>query len=418
RYNYMNVNVEWKNDRSCHITQKLEAQFLDSTPSHGIYVDIPVNSGEKVRDLKVKATSDSRTSDVPYSLEHESGFSLVRIVVGDPDRTFRRGDALACTIEYDYITPKHPDGDDILDINPIGYGWMSPVVSATVSVTFPHAPEIGGDCGVWVSGNKLSADRITIDNDGRTYTVDAGALEPFNGVRVKYRMPKGVLESYSDYEWIATVVCGVALLAAAVLLMIFVGRDKKLTPIVDYYPPRIDGAGGRKRHMLPVQMGKIIDGTCSNNDVTSLIFYWANKGYLAIDEREDDIYLEKIKDVDAVTPYEKTMFDKIFSFASRNDEGKLTVAIGSLSGKFANTVKATQTAVNNEYAGKLYKRGFTALSVLFVVLCIIYGAGFAVLTSLRIGGFFFNFAGFVVIIPVLIAAGLGTVLSRQYIKLS
>ena len=154
RYNYMQADVEWKNDRSCHVSQKMEAEFLDYSPSHGIFMDIPVNSGEKVRNLKVKATSASRRGDIPYSFKHESGFSLVRIVVGDPDKTFSRGDALTCAIEYDYITPVHPDGADILDINPIGYGWASSIESATVTVTFPVAPQsAGSEYGVWVSEN-------------------------------------------------------------------------------------------------------------------------------------------------------------------------------------------------------------------------------------------------------------------------
>ncbi len=419
RYNYMQADVEWENDRSCHVSQTLEAEFLDYSPSHGIFMDIPVNSGEKVRNLKVKATSASRRGDIPYSLKHESGFSLVRIVVGDPDKTFSRGDALTCAIEYDYITPVHPDGADILDINPIGYGWASSIESATVTVTFPVAPQsAGSEYGVWVSENKLPADRITVSNDGRTFTVDAGALEPFNGVRVKYRMPSGTLTNYSDSEPILTIVLGCALVAIAVLLMLTVGRDKPLSPIVDFYPPRIQCADGRKRSMLPVQMGKIIDGKCSNNDVTSLIFYWANNGYLAIDERDDDIYLEKLCDVDAVTAYEKDMFDKMFSHATTDKDGKKVVAIGSLSGKFAGTVNVTKTAVNSEYKGKLYKRGFNLLSATFTALCLIYGLGFAVLTSLRIGSCFFHRLGLITVIPALIATGLGATLNSQYVKLT
>lgn len=418
RYNYMNVNVEWKKDRTCHIKQELEAQFLDSMPSHGIYVDIPVNSGEKVRNLEVKATSSARRSDIPYSFERESGFSIIRIVVGDPDRTFRQGDSFTCHIEYDYITPKHPDGANILDINAIGRGWTSPVVLATVSVTFPHAPELSDDSGVWIGDGKASDANVVVENEGRTYTVRTAELQPFEGVRVKYRMPNGVLEDHVGYELILTIVLGAVLVAATVILMVLVGRDKPLTPAVDFYPPRIDCADGRKRHMLPVQMGKIIDGACSSEDVTSLIFYWANKGYLEIDEREDDIYLKKLCDADAVTSYERAMFDKIFSFAANGDDGNPTVAIGSLRGKFANTVQVTKTAVNREYSGKLYKRGFTALSALFVVLCMIYGAGLAVFTSLRINIRFFNWAGFVVLIPVIISAGLGYTLNRYYIKLS
>ena len=85
RYNYMQADVEWKNDRSCHVSQKLEAEFLDYLPSHGIFVDIPVNSGEKVRNLKIETSPY-----VPYSLEHESGNRIVRAIVGNPDRYFGR----------------------------------------------------------------------------------------------------------------------------------------------------------------------------------------------------------------------------------------------------------------------------------------------------------------------------------------
>lgn len=419
QFNYMNVDVKWNNDRTCHVKQSLEVEYLDNQPSHGIYVDIPVNSGERVRGLKVIATSEYRYAKIPYSLEHENGYNIVRVVVGDEDRTFSRGQTMQCVLEYDYITPKHPDGADILDINPIGYGWTSPIVSARVSVTFPSAPKSAdGDYGVWVGGRKYSG-KITVKDEGKTYIIETNNIEPFKGVRFKYLMPSGVLKSYLNLESILTIAIGGVLVVATVLLMLFVGRDKPLTPVVDYYPPRIDGMNGEKRHMLPVQMGKIIDGTCSNTDVTSLIFYWANKGYLAIEERDDgEIYLEKLKNVDAVTHYERTMFDNLFSKVKPDNDGKVIVSVSSLSGKFASTISSTKTAVNDEYSGKLYKTGFTVLSRFFTVLCAIYGLGFAVFSSLRIGSGFFNFGGIIVILPVLLSAGMGTILSRQYVKLS
>ena len=67
QFNSMDVEIKWRNDRTCRITQDIEAQFLTGG-SHGIYVDIPVNSGEKVRGLSVR-TSPYR----PYRLTRENG---------------------------------------------------------------------------------------------------------------------------------------------------------------------------------------------------------------------------------------------------------------------------------------------------------------------------------------------------------
>ncbi len=437
-FHSMDVRVEWNDDRSCKITQSMNVEFLDNghgeyidgeytvVGSHGIYVDIPVNSGESVRDLNVTASGNYRYGGVdnslPYSIEHESGFKLVRVIVGDAHRVFAQGDTLSCTIVYDYITPVHPDGDDLLDINAIGYGWQSPVENATVTVTYPVAPATDG-LSVWSGAADdlvdVSADKIAVSADGKTVTVKMDELAPFRGVRVKGEMPDGVLKGRFDTQALWTIVVGMILLGATVTLMMLSGRDKPLTPTVDFYPPRIDGMRRQKRHMLPVQMGKLIDDTCSDEDVTSLIFYWASKGYLAIEQDEDggEITLIKLKPIDPVTAYEKTMFDKLFEKGVEVD-GAVRVEMSALKGKFANTVSATRAAVEREYSGKLYRRGYNALAMCLLVACALFGAGFAVLTSFRIAFGCFNLLGLVTLIPVAIAGVFGIALVHNYFKLS
>ena len=408
----MRVDVEWNNDRSCKIKQDIVVEFV--TWRHGIYVDIPVNSGERVRNLNVKAT-DMRGHDVMYEFLHEAGNKLVAVKVGDPDDSFGIGEKLHCVLRYDYYTPEHPEGKDILDLNAIGYGWACEIENAYVSVTFPKALQ-KGDVTVWV-GDKTSTD-YSIINGGKTITLTATSLNPFNGVQIKAKMPSGTLVG-SSFEGVATIVVGIVLVVAVVLLMVFVGKDKPLTPIVSFYPPMTDGKVGRRRRMLPVQLGKIVDGTCSADDVTSLIFYWASEGYLSIEEGKSDTYLIKLKDVDPVTEYERLLFNELFKsakYSKRHDDTR--IGIKDLRGKFATHIATAKSSVDSEFRGKFYDKRFTALTVLFVAAAVLFAGLGSVLCTLRIASGFYNFLGLTAVLPVAIACALGAILVRSYFKLS
>lgn len=413
----MRVDVDWNNDRSCKIKQELDVVFAKQR--HGIYVDIPVNSGERIRNLSVNV-KDERGFKVRYEISHEASNRIVRVKVGDPAIYMYKGEQLFCTVEYDYLTPEHPENKNALDINAIGTGWTCYIDNAVVTVNFPIAVPDSA-VSVWVSGDERSA---SLTNGGKTITLETGRLRPFRGVRVKAIMPNGVLKG-GGFEGIVTVVVGVVLVVAVILLMVFVGKDKPLTPVVGFYPPQTDGKGGRKRRMLPVQLGKIIDGTCSSSDVTSLIFYWASEGYISIEDTEDDTYLIKMNDLDPVTEYERTLFNELFKNAKKvkskkNDDGEIKkrVAVSSLSGSFADKINAVKASVNSEYRGKFYNSGFTALSVGIMILTGLFAVLGSVLCTLRIASGFFNLLGVITLMPVVLAGILGTMLVRTYFKLS
>lgn len=430
RFDNMDVRIEWNDDRSCRIAQTIDVRFFES--SHGIYVDIPVNSGEKVRDLDVKSVPSR-----PFTVEHVGKNKLVRIKVGDPYLEFVPNSTMKCTVEYEYITPKHPRNADVLAFNAIGGGWTCYTKHASVKMTYPAAPlDAGDDYGIWTGGDKVNenSDGITVEwsNDGKTVEIDISgrhkyytygdeeycALKPFENVELAYLMPKGVLKTRFDTEFVIALCVGFVLLAAVVSLKVFLAKNKTVTPVVSFYPPRIDGVKGDKRQMLPVQMGKLIDGTCSTEDVTSLVFYWANKGYLFIEEREDDTYFVKQCDINEVTTYERKMFNKLFSYGSEGDGGKVEVALGDLRGKFGNTVTATAAAVNSEYKGRLYKGRFNAITAAAFVLTAVYGAAFTLLTGLRVGFEFNVFGCFTAVAGVFVAAGIGILHMNYSYKLS
>lgn len=425
-FSHMRVNVEWREDRTCRITQNFAVMFLDDgyldNGSHGIYYDIPVNSGEKIRNLTVTARGNYRSSiseSVPYVLEHESGFKIVRVRIGDEDRVFYEDDTLTATVEYDYITPVHPDNKNLLDINAIGYGWMNPVADATVTVTYPTAVSLNSvSAESGAQGNTVAVGEVSLSDDGKTVTVRAGSLAPFNGVRVKCEMPDGLLSSNFDIKDLIIPGIGMILLLLVVVLMLVLGKDKPLSPVVNFYPPRVDGADGEKHQMLPVQMGKIIDGTCSLEDVTSLIFYWASKGFIRIEEESGETYFVKLKDIEAVTGYEKRMFDKMFEGKKKKNDDTVRVSLSSLKGKFATAVSAVKTSVDNEYRGTFYKKGFNALAIAAEILTVVYGLCVGILCTFKVGIGFINLAGIMVLIPAVIAAFMGYNLVKNYVKLS
>lgn len=415
--NEMRVEIDWNNDRSCKIKQKLNVVFDE--PRHGIYVDIPVNSGERIRNLNVNVT-DGDGYYVRYEISHEASNRIVRVKVGDPNVYLNKDDKLFCNIEYDYLTPEHPENKNALDINAIGSGWRCYILNAFVTVNFPTAINDSA-VTVWIGGDEQPNASLT--NGGKTVELTIGRLTPYSGVRVKAIMPNGVLKG-SGFEGLVTVVIGAVLVVAAILMMVFLGKDKPLTPVVGYYPPQIDGKDGRKRRMLPVQLGKIIDGTCSSSDVTSLIFYWASEGYISIEDTEDDTYLIKLKDLDPVTEYERELFSELFEFgrkvkSRKNNDGeiKTRVSVSRLSGKFADKINAVKAGVNSEYGGEFFRVGFTVLSVCMAIAAALFAVLGSVLCTLRIASGFYNPIGVITVIPVVLAYVLGTMLAKTYFKL-
>ncbi|MDE7464310.1 MAG: DUF2207 domain-containing protein, partial [Clostridiales bacterium] len=391
----------------------------------GIYVDIPVNSAEKVRDLHV-STFPVRG----VSLSHEELNKIVRARVGDEDKLFSPGQTLNCVVTYDYITPEHKYGPDVLAFMAVGQGWTCVSENVKVTMTFPAAPDFGAgdDYGVWVAGDKTSD--VEWSNDGKTLTVKAASLDAFEGIEMAYKMPDGTLKDYNGTEYLWAIIIGIILLVLTLVFQLFVAKNKPLTPIVDYYPPRVGGGdeddyfdppGTHKlkiRRMLPVQMGKIIDDSCSGSDVTSLIFYWASNGFLSIEERDGNTYLIKEHELDSITAYEAKLFNRLFARAAVNADGKPEVSVESLSGSFGEYITDCKTAVNAEYSGKFYKSGFNALSRAMTVLCALYGVLFAIFSTLRIGFFLLNLFGLVALIPAVLSAVIGNILAKHYYKLT
>ncbi len=148
------------------------------------------------------------------------------------------------------------------------------------------------------------------------------------------------------WDYVLYIISGLLVLLALVLWIAF-GRDSKLFPTVEFYAP--DG-------MTSAEAGYVIDGCVDDKDVVSLILYWADKGYLRIDEKEKkEFELVKLKDLESAKSFEKTMFNKLFA---KGD----AVALSSLKYSFYTTMSSTKTGVRSYFESAKERQIYTKAS--------------------------------------------------------
>ena len=415
-------------DRSMHIIEDYTFEFDKITfdPSHGFYRDIAINSGEKIRNLKVYNASD-------FSDEFELSYpnqNVLRVRVGSPDRIIW-GSELRCTIEYTMITPPFADNPDALAVNAIGQGWSCRIYHADVHVILPANTDAAPEYfyGSW--GESKNPVGVLIDSAPKaglkeySFSVNAEyegsfALDSYEGLTLYYYMPKGTFSSrIESYVWIV-LAAGLAVVAVAFILKFTIGKNAPLTPITNYYPPKHIGAGEHEIPMDPVDMGYLIDGTCQGSDVTSLIFYFASKGYLELIEpksegnKSDSFKLIKICDLpDGLPGYQYTFFNKIFN---KTDE----VTVSQLTNRTYNTVKKVQTSIAVKYKGKnsLYDTKARIASVGLSALAVLYSLLIVGFSGMRVHKSFFNGFGLLAFFPAVVSGLFGYYLVNNRQKFS
>ncbi len=411
----LNVKIDVAADRTATVEEEFYITF-NAWGKHGMYRDFAVNSGEKYRDVLVRGATiqDGVETDYypDYTFERSSGLLSLRI--GSEYRAFGPGSRVRFTISYKLIPPKKATPDTYY-MNAIGPGFSTEIRVANIELTMPVA--IDSDKAFYYEGgygeNKGKLTPI-YTNDNKTVSLTT-ALNPYEGVTVDLTMPKGTFGIYVDGAFFLTLFVGLLLVFAAVALKLTVGRSKPLVPITHYYPPEADG-----KPLSPVEAGVLIDNTCDNADVTSLLFYWASNGYVALNDIDGDMEIELLKPLPQSRPaYEHTMYDKLYalSTAFEDEDGeRRTVTTDALREKFYPAVSAVRSGVTAQYRGKLYDgktRLWSGLIGAAVGLFLIATVFFA---YLRISLRYLNPVSLVAAVPVAAVYLLGWYIANHYYK--
>lgn len=399
------VDMTVRTDRRVEVVEHIRVKFLDFGRTM-FYRSLPTD-GCKYENITAKCAGND---EFYYNvvMDYDTLEFIEVNCVGGADM------GNVWTYEISYTMLQGVKSENGMTIDVVGFGWSVPLHDVTASVHFPVAIQ-ESDAKVYVGGYGESKEYdYELLDGGKTLTVRAERLElVYNdyyeesmakGITVDFELGAGVLDGYADTRMFTEDI-GALLLAAcaciAVGVVIFATRPKReIVTVVSVKPPR---------DMDPMLMGKILDGTVDNEDVTSMIYYFAHKGYLKIDlTDEDDPLLIRVVErlPDDVPAYEKTLFKGLFEEGSLDTEtGFWTVRVSQLVMKFYEAVQSAKAQVRSP------KPMYEKKSVFLFVLGGLLGGVFAFLATFLMGrklggGFFCPFGGgFFVPIAIILLLG-------------
>lgn len=301
-------------------------------------------------------------------------------------------------------------------VDVVGYGWTIPLHNVTVNVHFPEAvnsSKVYTDMFGQATGNQVTE---TWSEDKQHVRLHADCLDMVynqygeyvaGGITLEFTLPDGALTSYASTRiftanmWKIAVGCAITAVISGLILLFF-GKKREVITIVNLSAPD---------EMDPMKMGKWIDGTINNEDVTSMIYYFANKGYLKIDlTDEDDPKLISSGHIpDNAPAYELTLFKGLFDGAelipveTPTEETAAVMAravrVSQLEGKYFQAMQTAKQQVPDappmyETKAKLtYASGAIFGALLALVLPLIL--------SMRVGGGYKYFLGIFLGLPLL-----------------
>lgn len=367
-------------DRTMQVVEYTTIKFEGNDSTGHVHL-IPVNAGDRVRNLEVYEVIGGKDSEVDYTVTDEySGFIAADI----GDYSNKTGQTHTYKLTYTYAITK-PTNANAIFLNAIGFGWDCVIEQANITLRLPDGFKSQGS--VYYKGKYGIAKPVSECLQGNIVTLSVQNLAKENGVTFDLYFNEGVLSVRTETApFYLLLIIGCVLFIVMIVVKLIGFNKSGITPVTNVEAPD---------KMDPLEMGKLIDNKVDKSDVTSLIFYWANNGNLKIDmSDEDDIALIRLTKrlPDGAPEHQKIMFDRLFA------KGDM-VRIKSLTNSFYSTVE-TVTAMVNKGHSKLYTSSSMGVALLFAIL----GALFMGVTPLiyglmSISGKYVSFVSLFAVIP-------------------
>lgn len=295
------VNVKVNEDNTYQVTETISVNF--AVEKHGIFRYIPVGNHKDMGYMSVKGID---VGDWNWTSFTENSNMVIQI--GDEDETITGPAVYPVKYTVKIYDDRDPNRDFFyLDVIPTG--WETPIEKASVKITLPKEID-SRDMSIYRGsyGSTIQEGvQWNYDEKNRVISIEAAELMQGEGVTVFCTLPEGYWQGEATYGWAkaTAMVLVVIMPVVAILLWFFFGRDKKIVPTVEFYPPE---------GMSPAEIGYVIDSTVNQKDLVSLIFYYADKGYISIEQTgEKDFVLTKLKDIDDKEKnFVKTLFRGLF----------------------------------------------------------------------------------------------------------
>ncbi|MDD6468057.1 MAG: DUF2207 domain-containing protein [Erysipelotrichaceae bacterium] len=243
------------------------------------------------------------------------------------------------TIELQYRIHPKKILDGIFDFQLVDGTEDTSIEQLHLKVKMPQLMNASVHVGRWNDSNDSS--RYTLDIQDQTLELQTQTtLQSAEEVTVTllfnehhFYRPTPILINFLP-------IASMILLAGVILYRIF-GLKNHFVELVSFYPPK---------GMNPAEVGYLIDRKCSNDDLTSLIFYWADLQALKIKGLKKDFTLVKTNDLPVSCPnYEQTLFQAMFRYGTNHE-----VTMKQLKNKFYYDIQVAKRAISSRYQDKMY----------------------------------------------------------------
>lgn len=402
-----------RQDRKIEVKERIAVTFLRSGLTM-FYHSLPME-GDRYYDIQASCAGNDEFFYNVAANPDVDGFLDINCVGGTEKGR---------TNVYDISYIMEIGVDDVkngMHLDVIGFGSSVPIHNVKVRINFP-APISEADYTCYVGGYGVSEEdskqiERTLSSDGKTLTLATDVLElAYNdkydetmamGISVKFTLGEGVLEDFTKTRlftedmWKILLAGGLCLIAA-IVIRIFTRKNGEIITTVNVKAPD---------EMDPLKMGKYLDGVADSSDVTSMIYYFANQGYLNIDltNEEDPELISRVSSLPDDAPvYQKTLFNGLFRAGRVVDSEKpfieecshtcRVVKISELTGTFfMDSQKAVkQTPTISPMYDKKSLLGFFGGSILAALLFLFV----PFFMGLKIGGGYTYFFGIILAVPM------------------
>ena len=327
---YFNVDVQVNENNSYEFTETVGTVF--NTEGHGIYRYVPMTF-DGIREQ----VGGGWCSTDPLNAYEEDDNYILQMGSGDSyifgDHEFRYG--------YDIIFRDDRDeSGDYMYIDVLPTNWQTPIESADINIEMPKAIEkdwISVYIGQYGSEADDTMASWELNGGGKNIRIHEEDLDKGVGITVLARLPEGYWVGVEDDQGTKTAATGLPALLALILggLWARFGRRQSIVETVEFHPPE---------GVTPAEIGLIIDGVLDKKDMVSMFVYFAQKGYMKIEEvSKREFVFTKLQDIDLEEkPFAVRLFDGLF-----NDGDE--VHTDNMSEDFAYSYKAACETLQDDY---------------------------------------------------------------------
>lgn len=379
------TNIKVQESGIFDITEQMDVKFHQKR--HGIIREIPLFYNNRIAKID---RSHFVMENHPFSLSREN--NVLSIKIGDPDKYANERESYIFSYTFDTFDDKDST-KDVINYNILGHFHDAGIKNFSATISLPK--EINANDIELYSGpmgeeaNALNV-QYEYDDQKREVTIFAQDIEPKNGITFRIELEEGYFVGATVPEKlsIASIITfSILILLFTLIVWALFGRDKKIIFIPEIHPPK---------DMNPLQMGYLIDQHLSNEDLTSMFYYWADKGKVEITHKgEDDFSIRKIEELDKNEDEDsKLLFSTFFDYFSEDGQEITSKYISEVKEveklkKLALAIEHVKRKVSHKYSGKQSLHniipsiflGLTFAFNLFLFFTITYFMYFAAMTD-------------------------------------